>query len=100
MTHLPYLGFNRKNTINLVLSNDLQELEVFINVTVLGNHDSEINYWFEDIELFINYGTYLELSRGKYYYQRHLSRVPFLCLTHIFFLLMENNFQIAFIVLF
>ncbi|CAF3499572.1 unnamed protein product, partial [Rotaria socialis] len=56
------LNFNVTNT-RLLLSDEIRELEVFIDFTALGHGSNVIDYWFDDIKLIIIYGTYSELLR-------------------------------------
>ena len=51
---------------SLILSDDMQALEVFIEFSAIANKDSMTSYWCDSIEVFIIYGTYLEFSRGIY----------------------------------
>ncbi|CAF3853980.1 unnamed protein product [Rotaria magnacalcarata] len=48
---------------SLLLSEEMRELEVFVDFSALGNHSNLTNYSFEDIRVFIIYGTYLEFLR-------------------------------------
>ncbi|CAF3836380.1 unnamed protein product [Rotaria magnacalcarata] len=56
------LNFTITNT-RLLLSDEIRELEVFIDFTALGNGSNVADYWFDDIKLIIIYGTYSELLR-------------------------------------
>ncbi|CAF1112840.1 unnamed protein product [Rotaria magnacalcarata] len=56
------LNFTITNT-RLLLSDEILELEVFIDFTALGNGSNVADYWFDDIKLIIIYGTYSELLR-------------------------------------
>ena len=62
--HISYTD-STSTTTSLLLSEEFQELEVFIDLSAIDRYGNVTNYWFRDIELFIIYGTYLELLRGK-----------------------------------
>ncbi|CAF3425074.1 unnamed protein product [Rotaria socialis] len=49
---------------SLILSDEIRQLEVFIEFSANDNCGNGTNCWCSDIKLFIIYGTYLELFRG------------------------------------
>ncbi|CAF5019960.1 unnamed protein product [Rotaria magnacalcarata] len=50
---------------SLLLNEKMRELEVFIDFTAIDSYSNVTNNRFEDVKLFIIYGTYLELLRGE-----------------------------------
>ncbi|CAF4149467.1 unnamed protein product [Rotaria magnacalcarata] len=60
---------------SLILSDEIRELEVFIEFSANDNCGNGTNCWCSDIKLFIVCGTYLELFRGgEYCFKRYLQR--------------------------
>ncbi|CAF3805872.1 unnamed protein product [Rotaria magnacalcarata] len=56
------LDSSREN-ISLILQDDMWGLEVNIEFSVLNNQSDMTHHWYENIKLFIIYGTYLEFLR-------------------------------------
>ncbi|CAF3358121.1 unnamed protein product [Rotaria socialis] len=52
-----------KMSASLMLQDDIQELQVSIEFHAFNNQSGVTNYWCDDINLFIIYGTYLEFLR-------------------------------------
>ncbi|CAF1441247.1 unnamed protein product [Rotaria magnacalcarata] len=52
-----------KMSTSLILQDDIQELQVSIEFRAFNNQSGVTNYWCDDINLFIIYGTYLEFLR-------------------------------------
>lgn len=64
ITNHLYVDSSGKN-ISLILDEGMQELEVFIEFSAVSGQSSFVNYWCDNIKLFIIYGTYMETSKGK-----------------------------------
>ncbi|CAM2707641.1 unnamed protein product [Rotaria socialis] len=54
-----------EDNISLPLKNDMSGLEVQIEFSVLANRNNNIDYWCDDIRLFIIYGIHPEYSKGS-----------------------------------
>ncbi|CAF3436102.1 unnamed protein product [Rotaria socialis] len=52
-----------KENISLILQDDMWELEVNIEFRAFNNQSDMAHHWYENIKLFIIYGTYLEFLR-------------------------------------
>lgn len=54
-----------KTSSSLTLNEDMNELEVLIKFSPYANRSNEIKYSSDNIKLFIIYGTYCTVTRGK-----------------------------------
>lgn len=63
--HLPDIDSTETNT-SLILNKDMKQLEVIIKFIPYDNRSNRMNYSYSNIQLFIIYGTYSEILRGKY----------------------------------
>lgn len=64
----------------MLLNDEIKQLEVIVKFSPFNNRSNGINYWYRSIQLFIIYGTYSEIPRGKHYVQDLLSASY--CITH------------------
>ena len=62
---LAFTGSTKKK-ISLFLHNDMWELEVLIKVNATAKQSNMNKYLYDDIKLYIIYGTHLEQMQCKY----------------------------------
>lgn len=65
MKYLSYIDFIQKHS-TLILSEDMEELEVLIAFTPNENLLNQTRYFYYNLKLFIVYGTHSELVRRTY----------------------------------